>query len=289
MNDKEQRLKNLEKQMESPSFWEDSASAQKIIKEYNDLKNEENPDKNAKAVIAITAGAGGDDAEDFARMLFDMYRKYCEKKGYPFYVIEEHRNVVGGIKNITAEIDTKGAYQTLRNETGVHRLVRISPFNAKKQRHTSFAHVEVIPKLPPLGNVNISDSDLKIEFSNSGGPGGQNVNKRETAVRIAHEDTGISVRVESERSQAQNKERALEIIRGKLFTLLKKERVEKIKDLSSNKHGTIEWGSQIRSYVLHPYQLVKDLRVQYEERNPESVLDGELDGFIQALADYDGM
>ena len=287
MDDKGKKLKDLEKQMAAPSFWENSASAQKTVKEYTKLKNEENPGENARAVITITAGAGGDDAEDFAMMLFDMYRKYSEKKGYSFYILEDHRNEVGGIKNATAEIDAKGAYQALRNETGVHRLVRISPFNAKKQRHTSFAHVDVVPKLPPLGQVNISNSDLKIEFSNSGGPGGQNVNKRETAVRVTHEATGISVRVESERSQAQNKERALEILRGKLFTLMKKERVEKIKDLSSDKHGTIEWGSQIRSYVLHPYQLVKDLRVGYEERSPESVLDGELDGFIQALSNYD--
>ena len=193
------------------------------------------------------AGTGGDDAEDFARMLADMYRQYAGDKDFTIYEIEKHETEKNGYKNITLEIADKKAYTLLKNETGVHRLVRISPFNAKKQRHTSFALVDVTPKLPPLQEVEIPESDLEIDFTNSGGPGGQNVNKRETAVRIKHIPSGIAIRTEQERSQAQNKELALEILPGKLFTLMKQKRVEKLRDLSFDKKTDIEWGNQIRS------------------------------------------
>lgn len=257
-----------------------------MVQEYNDLKNTKPTQEKFPAIINIIAGTGGDDAEDFAKMLAVMYRRYAEGKGFTIYEIDSHETPQGGYKNISFEIADKKAYALLKNETGVHRLVRISPFNAKKQRHTSFALVDVTPKLPPLQEVEIPDSDLEVEFTNSGGPGGQNVNKRETAVRIKHIPSGIVVRTEQERSQAQNKELALEILRGKLFTLMKQKRVEKLHDLSFDKETEIEWGNQIRSYVLHPYKMIKDLRVNYEERDPEEVFDGNLDGFIEALQSY---
>ena len=283
---KKQRLQALERQMEDPSFWSNKERAQELVREYTALKEEASSPQAFPAVITIIAGAGGDDAEDFTRMLAEMYQRYAEDVGFAVYEVEQHANEQGGYKNITLELADRRAYALLRNETGVHRLVRVSPFNAKKQRHTSFALVDVTPKLPPLPEVEIPDSDLEISFTNSGGPGGQNVNKRETAVRIKHIPSGIIVRVERERSQAQNKEVALEILRGKLFTLMRQERVQKLRDLSFDRQTGIEWGNQVRSYVLHPYKMVKDLRVNYEERDPDAVFDGKLSGFIEALKEY---
>ena len=280
------RMQEIEAAMGLPDFWEDKESAQRMLREYNDLKEVGSVQERFPAVLHIIAGAGGDDAEDFARMLATMYRRYAEDKGFAVYEMERHETPQGGYKNIGIEIADKRAYGLLKYETGVHRLVRISPFNAKKQRHTSFALVDVTPKLPALQEVDIPERDIEIDFTGSGGPGGQNVNKRETAVRIKHIPSGIAIRVERERSQAQNKELALEILRGKLFVLMKQRRVETLRDLSFDKSADIEWGNQIRSYVLHPYKMVKDLRVDYEERDPEEVFDGKLDGFIEALKGY---
>ena len=280
------RLNELETLMEHPDFWLDKERAQALVQEYTALKESASTSQTFPAVITIIAGAGGDDAEDFARMLSEMYRKYAEDSGFSVYEVEKHATERGGYKNITLEIADKRAYELLRNETGVHRLVRVSPFNAKKQRHTSFALVDVTPKLPPLHEVAIPESDLEVSFTNSGGPGGQNVNKRETAVRVKHLPSGLTVRVERERSQAQNKEVALEILRGKLFSLMQQRRVEQLRDLSFDRHVGIEWGNQVRSYVLHPYKMVKDLRVEYEERDPEAVFEGKISGFIEALRDY---
>ena len=286
--DRERRIKEIEAAMEMSDFWEDKEEAQQMVREYSELKETASTRENFPAVLHIISGTGGDDAEDFARMLATMYQRYAEDKGFAVYEIEKHETPQGGYKNITLEIADKRAYKLLKNETGVHRLVRISPFNAKKQRHTSFALVDVTPKLPPLQEIEIPESDLEIDFINSSGPGGQNVNKRETAVRIKHIPSGIAVRVERERSQAQNKELALEILRGKLFALMKQKRVQELRELSFNKTTEIEWGNQIRSYVLHPYKMVKDLRVDYEERDPEEVFDGKLDGFIEALQGWEG-
>lgn len=281
---KKKRLEELEKTMALPDFWKDKAKAKEVIDEFNTLK--EQKEEKYEAIITITASAGGMDAEDFVKILFLMYKRYAENQGFSVYECDSHKTEKDGYKNITIQIANKNAYNLLKNETGVHRLVRISPFNANKQRHTSFAIVDVVPKIPEIKEFSLDNSDLEISFSNSGGPGGQNVNKRETAVRVKHIPTEISVRVEKERSQLQNKELALEILRGKLFNLLKLKRVEKIKDLSfSNKNR--DWGSQIRNYVLHPYRLVKDLRVGYEENEPEEVFDGKIEGFIDALKDYD--
>ena len=199
-------------------------------------------------------------------------------------MIDEHKNDHGGYRNISFEIEGKGAYGTLKNEGGVHRLVRISPFNAKKLRHTSFSLVEVLPKFSKLEerDVVLSPEDLKIEFARSGGPGGQNVNKRETAVRIVHIPTNISVSVRTERSQEQNREQAMAILRAKIFKKAEAEKKSVEETLKSTKNTEIEWGSQIRSYVLHPYKMVKDHRTEIETSNIDAVLNGDLDIFIEA-------
>ena len=284
----EERLQELELLMEQPEFWSDKERAQEVVAEYTALKARASEVQAFPAIITIVAGAGGDDAEDFARMLALMYQRYAEDSGFAMYEVEKHSTEQGGYKNVVLEVADSRAYDLLRHETGVHRLVRVSPFNAKKQRHTSFVLVDVTPKLPPLQTVSIPESDLEITFTNAGGPGGQNVNKRETAVRVKHIPSGISVRVERERSQVQNKETALEILRGKLFSLMQQKRAETVRDLSFDREKGIEWGNQVRSYVLHPYKLVKDLRVSYEERDPDAVFEGKISGFIEALRGYSG-
>ena len=279
------RIKELEALMNEANFWDNKAKAQEVLNEYKSLKGG-GEETNNPAIINIIAGSGGDDSEDFVSMLLNMYVKYCESKGLEVFELDKHENTKGGYKNISIEVNNKGAYNLFKNEAGVHRLVRMSPFNSKKQRHTSFALVDVIPKLKDLGEVNIPESDLEIEFTNAGGPGGQNVNKRETAVRIKHIPTKIAVRVDKERSQLQNRETALCMLRGKLFSLMKQQRIEELRDISSNNNQSIEWGNQVRSYVLHPYKLVKDSRIDFESTDPEGVLDGKLDPFIEALKDY---
>ena len=287
-DEKEKRIAEIERSMESPGFWNDSEHAQRVMREYASLKESTGESESFPAVIHIVAGTGGDDAEDFCSMLAVMYRRYAERNGFAVYEVEKHETPHGGYKNIMLEVADMRAYALLRHETGVHRLVRISPFNAKKQRHTSFALVDVTPKLPPLAAVDIPAADMEVSFTNSGGPGGQNVNKRETAVRVKHVPSGLVVRVERERSQAQNREAALEILRGKLFALMRQRRVERLRDMSFDRQTGIEWGNQVRSYVLHPYKMVKDLRVGYEERDPDAVFAGNIDGFIDALRGYDG-
>ncbi len=199
-------------------------------------------------------------------------------------MIHEHKNDHNGYRNVSIEIGGKGAYGNLKHEGGVHRLVRVSPFNAKKLRHTSFSLVEVLPKFSKLEekDIIIPEADLKIEFSKSGGPGGQNVNKRETAVRIIHTPTGISVHASGERSQEQNRESALSILRAKIVKKAQEEKQSVEESMKMSKNTEIEWGSQIRSYVLHPYKMVKDHRTDAETSNVEGVLEGELDLFIEA-------
>jgi peptide chain release factor 2 len=286
-NDIEKKIEQLEAQMQAPDFWNDKNKAQTIIREIADLKEQKEGigryDKG-NAIMTIISGAGGDDAEDFSSMLFEMYGKYAKKKKWEMFLVNEHKNDHGGYRFITVEISGKNAYGNLKHEAGVHRLVRVSPFNAKKLRHTSFSLVEVLPKFSKLEekDIAIPAQDLKIEFAKSGGPGGQNVNKRETAVRIVHLPTNISVHVSTERSQEQNRELAMGILRAKIFKKAEEEKKSVEESMKFTKNTEIEWGNQIRSYVLHPYKMVKDHRTNAETSNVDGVLEGDIELFIEA-------
>lgn len=285
----ENELKALEENMLSADFWQDKFKAQETIKRIAEIKAElsgEGKYDSGDAIMTIFSGAGGDDAEDFSAMLLNMYWKYCQRNSLGWNIVHENENDHGGYRNITVEISAKGAYGRLKNESGVHRLVRISPFNAKALRHTSFSMVEVIPKFERArgGSEDIvfADDELRVEFSRSSGPGGQNVNKRETAVRVVHIPTNLSAESQSERSQLQNKEKAISILKGKIYKAIEEERVSKEKGMYISKTTKVEWGNQIRSYVQHPYKMVKDHRTNVETSNVDAVLDGELDEFIEA-------
>lgn len=282
------KIVELEAAMGAVDFWSDKARAQATIKELGELKEKlagvGKYDKG-NAVMTIFSGAGGDDSEDFSGMLIRMYMKFFETHGFDWKVLHENKNDHGGYRNITLEIHGKNVYGMLKNESGVHRLVRISPFNAKQLRHTSFSMVEVIPDFKDQKgeDVAIPADDIRIEFSRSSGPGGQNVNKRETAVRVVHIPTGLAVHVETERSQEQNREKAMHILKGKLFKKRDDERKAVESGMYISKTTDIEWGNQIRSYVLHPYKMVKDHRTGVETSNVDAVLeDGEIMEFIEA-------
>ncbi len=228
------------------------------------------------AVLTIFPGAGGEDAADWARMLALMYENFVKSRGWKLRVVDDNP------RSRAIEIQGNHAYGYLKKESGVHRLVRISPFSPKQLRHTSFALVEVVPDLPPVeeSKIQIPEKDLKFEFYRSGGPGGQNVNKVETAVRVIHVPTGLAVSSQAQRSQAQNREYALKLLKAKLFHLMEKEKVAEIGSLRTKVKP--EWGNQIRSYVLNPYQLVKDHRTEVETGKVDNVLAGDLDIFIEA-------
>lgn len=297
MADKEdikRKIGAIEERMTLADFWVDKETAQATVKELQNLKGElEGAGKYDKggAVVTIFSGAGGDDAEDFSKILLEMYLKFFQKEKWSYIVLHKNENDHGGYRNITIEVNNPashkatqdvGPYGILRNESGVHRLVRISPFNANAKRHTSFSMVEVIPKFDKPDEVKIAPEEVKVEYSKSSGPGGQNANKRETAVRLVHIPTNLSAHVESERSQAQNKAKALTLLEAKLYKLLEDERKAKEKGMYISKTTQIEWGNQIRSYVLHPYKMVKDHRTNVETHDTEKVLNGDIYEFLEA-------
>jgi peptide chain release factor 2 len=282
-----EKIKELESKMLSPDFWQDKNLAQKFIQELQDLKDELagfGKYDRGNAVITIYSGAGGDDAEDWSRMLFEMYSGFAVKKNWGINILYLNRNDQNGFRTITFEIIGKGVYGFLKNESGTHRLVRISPFNANDKRQTSFSMVEVLPEFTDQKAVVLLDDELEIENTKSSGPGGQNVNKRETAVRIKHKPTGLSAFVSTERSQVQNREKAMDILRAKIFTLRETEKKKQEADMSVSKNSNADWGSQIRSYVLHPYKMVKDHRTGVESSKIDDILKGEIETFLKPMS-----
>ena len=233
------------------------------------------------AIISFYAGAGGVDAQDWAEMLLRMYLRWAEKNNYKAKIVDETRGQEAGIKSATVEINGAYVYGKLRSENGVHRLVRLSPFNSDNLRQTSFALVDVMPVIEDISEVEINEKDLRVDVYRSGGAGGQGVNTTDSAVRILHIPTGIMATCQNERSQMQNKEEALKILKAKLHKKYLEEQ-EKEKNQIRGESAANEWGSQIRSYVIHPYKLVKDHRTKYEETDAEKVLQGNLDGFIES-------
>ncbi|MGD8374218.1 MAG: peptide chain release factor 2 [Candidatus Woesebacteria bacterium] len=253
-------------------------------KRFADLKHDllfDGPYDDHDAILRLSAGAGGTDAQDWTEMLQRMYLRWSEAHGMNSEVVEQSSGEEAGIKSATVLVSGPFAYGKLRSEHGVHRLVRLSPFNADNLRQTSFALVEVLPQINQPEELKIDDKDLKIDVYRAGGHGGQSVNTTDSAVRVTHTPTGITVSIQNERSQLQNKETALKVLRSKLAQLQAEQHKDKIDELKGPTKSA-EWGSQIRNYVLHPYTLVKDNRTKYEEHDASVVLDGKLDGFIGA-------
>jgi peptide chain release factor 2 len=239
------------------------------------------------AILRLSAGAGGDDAQDWTEMLERMYLRWAEKASYAAQIVERSVGETAGVKTVVIEVTGPFAYGKLRGENGVHRLVRLSPFNAES-RETSFARVEVLPLLDAPEEVPLDDSDLRIDVYRSSGHGGQSVNTTDSAVRVTHLPTGLVVSIQNEKSQLKNKEQALKILRGKLVALQMEQHASDIAELKGESQSAA-WGQQIRNYVLHPYTLVKDTRTKYEEKDPTKVLDGNIDGFIVAFLEWDAL
>ncbi len=255
---------------------------------FNDLKEElkfSGPYDDHDAILTLSAGAGGTDAQDWTQMLFRMYVRWAENNGYKVITVDESAGEEAGLKSAAIEVDGPFAYGKLQGEHGVHRLVRLSPFNSDNLRQTSFAKVEVMPKIDKPDDLEIDEKDLKIDVYRSGGKGGQSVNTTDSAVRVTHIPTGITVAIQNERSQLQNKETAMTILRSKLAQLQVEQHAEKLGELKGPNQSA-EWGNQIRSYVLHPYKQVKDLRTRYETSDPDAVLDGHLDDLINAFLEH---
>jgi peptide chain release factor 2 len=304
IEEKEEKIKEIQAQMNEPDFWIDQklskektqelSNLQKLIDEWNNAETEQeikdleikailsNKYDENNAILSIHAGAGGTEAQDWSEMLLRMFERFSERKDYKYELLEISGGLEAGIKSATLNITGPYAYGYLKNEAGVHRLVRISPFDSDKARHTSFSLVEVIPEIPEADEVPIDEKDLRIDVYHSGGHGGQSVNTTDSAVRITHIPTGIVVQCQNERSQGQNKAVAMHVLQMKLLALKLKEQKEEEAKLRGE-HMSAEFGSQIRSYVLHPYKQVKDHRTDETSTNPEDVLNGNLDKFIESM------
>ncbi len=286
----EQYFEDLQVLAELAEEESDEETAQETIAKYNELQNQlkqfeiesmlSGGDDSRNAIVSIHPGAGGTESQDWAQMLWRMYMRWAENHKFEAEILDYQSGEEAGLKSVTFEVIGEYAYGFLKSEIGVHRLVRISPFDANSRRHTSFASVSVYPEVEDNSEIIIREEDIRIDTYRASGAGGQHVNKTSSAVRITHFPSGIVVTCQSERSQYKNKESAFKILRARLYQLEREKKAEKLAQLESIKKK-IEWGSQIRSYVFHPYNLIKDHRTNYETSNVQAVMDGDLDAFIQ--------